>query len=475
MSIRKKLILSNIAMIVIPVILFVVAVLLIISLVFGGSDEIWGPGNKSGSDVVEQEFTELKKIASISPHELEDETSLNDFAHELETTGSSLIVRKAGEIIYQSKDVDKISSNDLPAYGNDRFQRPVQWIAGHPISLRSYDFYFDDGAEGTIFLLQNPDSMDHFSIFPILFGILLLILIGTNILLSFLMSRTILNPVNELTLASRRISEGDLDFEIKTKKKDELGELSRTFDQMRLKLKESINLQLQYEENRKELVANISHDLKTPITSIKGYVEGIQEGVANTPEKMDRYLNTIFTKAVDMDHLIDELSLYSKLDLNRLPYDFQEVDFRSFMGDLMEEVEFDLVQRGVGLTIEVDETGSYHVLADREKIKRVVMNILNNSLKYLDKEDKTITIRLESTKEQVIVQIHDNGSGIRESALPFIFDRFYRSEPSRNTGTGGSGLGLAIAKRIVEDHQGKIWGESKPGKGTRIFFTIKKI
>ncbi|WP_221563361.1 HAMP domain-containing sensor histidine kinase [Alkalihalobacillus sp. TS-13] len=475
MSIRKKLIMSNIAMIVIPVILFVVAVLLIISLIFGGFTEFWGNGNSSGSDAVEQEFTELKKIASMSPHQLGGGTYLNESAHELENAETSLIVRKAGEIIYQSKNSDKISSNDLPAYGNDRFQRPVQWIDGRPILLRSYDFYFDDGAEGTVFLLQNADSMNHFGLFPILFGILLLILIGTNILLSYLMSRTILNPVNELTQASKRISEGDLNFEIKTKKKDELGELSLTFDQMRRKLKESINLQLQYEENRKELVANISHDLKTPITSIKGYVEGIQEGVANTPEKMDRYLNTIFTKAVDMDHLIDELSLYSKLDLNRLPYDFQDVDFRSFMEDLIEEVEFDLVQSGVGLAIEVDDTGSYHVLADSEKVKRVVMNILNNSLKYLDKEDKTIKIRLENTKEEVIVQIHDNGSGIPESALPFIFDRFYRSEPSRNTGTGGSGLGLAIAKRIIEDHGGEIWAESKSGKGTSIYFMIKKI
>ncbi|MCF6409436.1 sensor histidine kinase [Pseudalkalibacillus salsuginis] len=478
MSIRRKLILSNIAMVVIPVILFILAVFLVISLLFGGFNDFWSVMNDEESTdtaTIDLEFNELKKLASLSPDQLEDQQQLIKFKEDLAKHHSSLIVRKENKILFRSSELGNLSVNDLPAFGNDSFQRPVQWIDGEHYRLRSYDFYFDNGTEGTIFLLQDPGGNFGRGFFPLLFGILLLILIGTNGLLTYLVSRSIIKPVNELIKASNRISEGALDFEIVNKKKDELGELSRTFDHMRKKLKESIRVQLKYEENRKELVANISHDLKTPITSIKGYIEGIQEGVANTPEKMNRYLKTIYTKANDMDYLIDELSYYSKLDLNRLPYDFEELDIRLFLLDLKEELAFDLEQDGVELSFQADNDRTYHVLADREKIKRVVANIINNSLKYMDKPDKCITIRLNEEQNQVMVQIVDNGSGIPDNALPYIFDRFYRAEPSRNTSSGGSGLGLAIVKRIIEDHKGEVWAESKIGEGTGIHFTLPKV
>ncbi|WP_408010431.1 sensor histidine kinase [Pseudalkalibacillus sp. A8] len=478
MSIRKKLILSNIAMIVIPVILFILAVFLVISLLFGGLNDFWSLMNDEDSTettTIDREFSELKRLASLYPDQLQDQQQLAELEQKLAKHHTSLIVRRGNEILFRPSELGTISINDLPAFGNDSFQRPVHWIGGGHYRLRFYDFYFENGTEGTIFLLQDPGGNFGRGVFPLMFGILLLILITTNGLLTYLVSRSIIKPVNELIEASNRISEGDLDFEIVNKKKDELGELSRTFDHMREKLKESIRLQLKYEENRKELVANISHDLKTPMTSIKGYIEGIQEGVANTPEKMDRYLKTIYSKANDMDHLIDELSYYSKLDLNRLPYDLVELDIRLFLLDLKEELAFDLEQDGVDLSFQADDDQPYHVLADREKIKRVVTNIIHNSLKYMDKPDKFITIRLEEKQTQVMVQIIDNGSGIADNALPFIFDRFYRAEPSRNTRSGGSGLGLAIVKRIIEDHNGEIWAESKVGEGTRIRFTLPKV
>jgi signal transduction histidine kinase len=303
---------------------------------------------------------------------------------------------------------------------------------------------------------------------------LLLALIITNGILTYFVSKSIIKPVKKLSEAAQQISEGNLDFKIEPINKDELGKLADTFEQMRSKLKESAELQKKYEENRKELIANISHDLKTPITSIKGYVEGIQDGVANTPEKMDRYIKTIYTKAVDMDHLIDELFLYSKLDLHRVPFHFEEIDIMSYLLDFVEELRFDIEKDGMVVTFDAEQDASYKVIADREQLKRVTMNIIQNSLKHMDKEEKRVQIFLKERPEDVLVQIQDNGLGIPVDDLPYIFDRFYKADPSRNTATGGSGLGLAIVKRIVEEHGGEIWAESKLGEGTSIFFTLKK-
>ena len=166
------------------------------------------------------------------------------------------------------------------------------------------------------------------------------ILIIINGLLTFVVSRSIINPVTQLRDAVKEISEGNLDFKISAENKDELGQLSKAFDGMRLHLKHAKEEQRRYKNNRKELIASISHDLRTPLTSIKGYIKGIQDGVANMPEKIDRYLETIYRKTLDLDRMIDELFLYSKLDLDRIPFRFEDVDLYSFFSDIVEEISF---------------------------------------------------------------------------------------------------------------------------------------
>ncbi|MBM7587263.1 histidine kinase [Bacillus pakistanensis] len=303
---------------------------------------------------------------------------------------------------------------------------------------------------------------------------LLLVLTVTNGLLTYFVSKSIITPVQKLRKAAKEISNGNLDFKIESAKKDELGELAETFESMRLKLKEAKELQKRYENNQKELIASISHDLKTPMTSIKGYVKGVMDGIADTPEKMNRYMETIYTKADDMDHLINELFLYSKLDIQGVPFNFEEMDLNAYFVDLLEEVRYNLEQDGGTVTYQVNPSDSYIVMADREKLKRVITNIIQNSLKYMDKPKKEIHVRLESESDQIMVEVKDNGTGMSQDAIPHIFERFYRIDASRNSSTGGSGLGLAIVKRIIIEHGGSIWVESELGKGTSIFFTLKK-
>ena len=309
---------------------------------------------------------------------------------------------------------------------------------------------------------------------PLRFIGLALILILTNGLLTYFVSKSVLRPVEKLSKAAERISDGDFDSPIKPMGDDELGQLAETFELMRLKLKESAELQFKYEQNRKELIANISHDLKTPITSIKGYVEGLRDGVANTPEKMDRYIQTIYSKTIDMNHLIDELFLFSKLDLNSVPFHFQEVNLLTYFRDLIEELQYDLKGNEVKMSLNVDEEKDFIVSVDREQLKRIATNIIQNSVKHMRKSNKEIIVHLEADLDEVKVHFQDNGVGITEEALPYIFEQFYKADPSRPSSEGSSGLGLAIVKRIVNQHGGAVWAESKVEVGTSIYFTLPR-
>lgn len=304
---------------------------------------------------------------------------------------------------------------------------------------------------------------------------LLTVITLTNGFLTYVVARSIIKPVNKLMEAAGKISEGNLDFSIEKTSKDELGELSATFEMMRRKLKQAEHMQKRYENYRVELIASISHDLKTPITTIKGYTKGLLDGVTETPEKKRHYMETIYRKATDMDELIDELFLYSKLDLEREAFQFEQIDLHAYFADFLEELSFELAPGGGSVSYMADPNESYVVRADRDKLKRVITNIVQNSMKYMDKAVRHIKVQLRSEPDYIVVQIQDNGMGIAESAIPYLFDSFYRTDASRNSSTGGSGLGLAIAKRIIEGHGGKIWAESKLGVGTSMSFTLKKI
>jgi histidine kinase len=244
---------------------------------------------------------------------------------------------------------------------------------------------------------------------------------------------------------------------------------------MRQKLKSSVELQIQYEDNRKQLLSSISHDLRTPITSIVGYVEGIQDGVANTPDKLSKYLLTISTKAKDMNALIDELFLFSKLDLHEIPFVFKKLNISDFMESYVQELQFEMSEHNIDVLFSNDSLTTLYAKADAEQLRRVLINLTTNSIKFMDKERKRIDMVLSATESELIIEVKDNGSGISPEALAHIFDRFYRAEQSRNSNTGGSGLGLAIAKQIVERHGGDIWALSKLGEGTSIFFSLQKM
>ena len=193
------------------------------------------------------------------------------------------------------------------------------------------------------------------------------------------------------------------------KENGEIGELYRNYEDMRLRLKESTDEKIFAEKQNKELVSNISHDLKTPITAIKGYVEGIMDGVADTPEKMDKYIRTIYNKANDMDRLINELTVYSGIDSNRIPYHFHRINVSEYFGDCIEEVGLDLESRNIELDYSNLVPPDTMIIADPEQLKRVINNIIGNSVKYMDKPKGIIDIRILDEIDSIRVELEDNG------------------------------------------------------------------
>lgn len=479
MSIKTRFLFSYIAVILVSITLILVAGFLIVFAITGDLEAVKNFYKSSYiqkplTQEEENAYLELKSAAKQHQSQLLDES----FLSAIEKEGVKIVVRKGETLSYASNVFESVALKEaLPKFESANINsRGTTELGNTFYRYVKFDFYFPEKEEGSIFVLKKQSSFVDLTqkLFPILFVALLLLAVLLIGLLSYLVSRSVIKPIFVLKDATEKIKEGNLDFQISVTSHDEIGQLNQGFEEMRKKLKESIEMQTQYEENRKELISNISHDLKTPITSIIGYVEGIKDGVANTPEKMDKYLTTIHTKARHMDTLIDELFLFSKLDLNRVPFQFETIELNTFMQELIEEMQMDLSKEGIEVCLQLHASPLY-VTADCEKINRVISNLIHNSVKYMDKEEKKITVAVLNDNNKVIVKVMDNGSGIESDTLPYIFERFYRAEQSRNSSTGGSGLGLAIAKQIVEEHGGEIWAESKLGKGTSIFFSLEKV
>ena len=301
-----------------------------------------------------------------------------------------------------------------------------------------------------------------------------IILVFTALSVGLWIYRSIAVPLVKLRKATRNIKEGNLDFVLEVEGNDEFSQLCQDFEEMRKRLKESTEEKILMDKENKELISNISHDLKTPITAVKGYVEGIMDGVADTPEKMDRYVRTIYNKTNEMDHLINELTFYSKIDTNRIPYTFSKLNVEDYFSDCAEELGLEMETRGIELVYANYVEKDVQVIADGEQIRRVIHNIVSNAIKYMEKPRGIIQIRVKDVGDFIQVEIEDNGKGIEAKDLPYIFDRFYRTDVSRNSSKGGSGIGLSIVKKIMEDHGGKVWATSRLGIGTIMYFVLRK-
>jgi signal transduction histidine kinase len=340
--------------------------------------------------------------------------------------------------------------------------------------VKQLDFTFEDGSEGSIFIITRAVALVSRKFLGEMFIAMVLILLFTAILLTRWMEGNFFDPIGKLNVAMNNIRDGNLDYRLQTSEEGEIGSLYSNYEEMRLRLKENAEEKLERERQNRELITNITHDLKTPITSIKGYVEGLIDGVANTPEKRERYLRTIYSKANDMNTLINELTLYSQIDNNKIPYNFHKINVADYFGDCVEELGMDMESRGITLNYSNLVSPDTTIVADPEQLKKVINNIVGNSVKYMDKTEGKIDIRILDEHDSVRIEIEDNGMGIPAKDLPNIFDRFYRTDESRSSAQGGSGIGLSIVRKVIEDHGGYVWATSREGEGTCVHFVIRK-
>ena len=294
------------------------------------------------------------------------------------------------------------------------------------------------------------------------------------IVMWFWIYKRILVPLDKMRIATKKIADGNFDYELDEKDFVEIPFLYNDFEKMRIKLKENEEEKVLSENAARELVSNISHDLKTPLTAIRGYVEGILDGVASSPQKVRDYLTTIYNKTNDMTKLIDELLYYSRVSGNEFSYNFEKTNVKEFFDDYVKDLYLELDTIRINFSYSANVDADTVIDIDREQIKRALNNIVANAVKYMDKEDPEIHFRVKETMDAINIRISDNGRGIDEKDLPHIFERFYRSDASRNTKLGGSGIGLSIVKKVIENHEGSVVAMSKSGVGTDIDIVLKK-
>ena len=492
MKLRDKLKISFCVMIILPVIMLCVFVVGIFKM---QSDSICKTYNVEGDTVLlyfyspmtlfgsitDDVYEQVREQAETEPEKFNNRIYLEELNDTLKEKLSKLVVRKNNNVIYNSTGLSSTELiNILPEYeidGSNIVDVATYKGGSYHSLIKQVDFTDNFGNTYSVSILtsvkQSVPQIRHMIVELIV--VIILILAITSLILNLWIYSSIIKPVNKLKLATDNIKEGNFDFEMPKVPDNEIGDVCKDSEEMRLILKKSSEDKLQSDKEEKELIRNISHDLKTPLTAIKGYVEGLRDGIADTPEKQAKYVKTIANKVNDMDKLIDELTIYSRLDANRVLYTFVKFDVSEYFDDCCDEIGTELDAAGIELNYRNHIKEPVIIAADPEQLKRVINNIISNSVKYMAEGRKgKIDIDLYDESDYVHIIIADNGKGIAGKDVSHIFERFYRTDESRNSKQGGSGIGLAIVKKIVEDHKGKIWAESVEGEGTTMHLNLLK-
>ena len=491
MIIRKQLWLSNFITIVITIILLII-VSILIGRNYQNISRFGFPAKEFEKETESKGYLNplerslhmadriINRALRENPEVLENIKYIQQMDAFMNESGTAMIIRKNDEILYYSSFLSNydIKRENINSKINSFPSKKIITFSEN-IYMEKLDFRFPDDSKGEVLIISDVTAtledlaQFRYSVFIILILFFVAIVV-ISIINTYILSKNIVKPLTQLENAALQIRKGNYDFKINTTAKDEIGDLSRTFEETRVQLKETEKIKKKYEDNRNELISNISHDLKTPITTIKGYIEGIIDGIPGSKEKKDKYLKTIYQNTVNMESLINELFLLSELELKELPLNFVPVNIKAYLSDCFEESKFYLEEKGIKLKFNANYDEREIVYADREKIKRVILNIINNAVNHKASINPTITIQLTEKKEEAQIEIRDNGPGISRESLKFIFERFYKADKARSTNSSGTGLGLYIAKKIVLNHGGNIWAKSQEGKGTSIYFTLKK-
>ena len=317
------------------------------------------------------------------------------------------------------------------------------------------------------YVSNSSDSQvirDFISILGIFVGALAVAIAISIFILTRWLSGGMNKSLEQLSEGVRQVQDGNFAYRIHSRKKDELGKACQEFDEMIEYLDNSVKEKEKYEEAKQQLLAGISHDLRTPLTSIKAYVEGLRDGIANTEEKKRRYYDAIKIRTEDLADLIDNLSLFSRFDRGEYHYSMERIDFGEFVDSFFKEHGIEFKNNGLSLVKTVWEKKALFIQGDRQQLKRVLGNLINNTIKYREKPKSVVTAALYTVDDKILrLELSDDGPGVPEEEREKIFDTFYRGDKARRNPGNGSGLGLSIVREIMKGHGGRIWAEEGVG------------
>ena len=349
------------------------------------------------------------------------------------------------------------------------------WVSAFIIDLLVFDGEMDFLTRSGGRFYDRTD--DIFLVMVVSFSIialLLIIMFFTNRFLTKFVFNKIIQPLDLLSNGVQHISKGNLDYRIVYTGKDEFQLVCKAFNDMGTQLKTSAEEIKKNEQNRKELFASISHDLRSPLTSIKAFAEGLLDGVANTPEAQQEYLEIIKQKAEDVNNMVSQLFLYSKMDMGNYPTNPEKIDIGKEISDFVSASEEEFKARGLSIKIN-DLPTKTHIYADPLQLRSIFANILDNSAKYKTEDMATAIIYCMTADEAVNIIVEDNGIGVSDEALSKLFEAFYRVDTSRTKPSLGSGLGLAIVLKAVERMGGTIRAENLSKSGLRMIIRLPKM
>lgn len=512
MNLRKKLTIASTLMILIPLI---VSVLLCVIVVFYKGDSTWNRlkslyENDNGLINVQTIlYSHESQVLSYTPLKYDDdEYDDDDDEHESAVNGQSGINYESaadafGNLIkeletlryyYQIRCGGQVVVANLPKEAED----DIAALAGKEyMTLRN--FAVTDGEKSVVKRTYSDgyktlDVMaycgqyesnsylsqivrDFFVLVVLFMAVLTVTVIISIIVLTKWLSAGMGSSLRQLSEAVRQVQDGNLGYRIGSRKKDELGKACQEFDEMAEYLENSVKERERYEESRKQMLAGISHDLRTPLTSVKAYVEGLRDGIANTEEKRQRYYNALKIRTADLEALIDNLSLFSRFDRGEYHFSLERIELGEFLSKFFEEYTVEFQGNNITLNWDAPSEENIYINGDKKQLRRALGNLIENTLKYREKDETVLKAVLYRKDERAVLEFEDDGPGVPLKERERIFDTFYRGDEARSNPGKGSGLGLSIVKEILKGHKAAVRAEGgADGKGLKLImeFPLEK-
>ena len=478
MSIRNQLFRSNMLVVVTAILLLLISIAVIIGVLRVSYDSEW-----QGMKNLDEQLYDIQ--TALGELDLETDSvdeQLSGLMSSLQLYGYDLYVRKDGKLYMSNLSKQELVVVQALDFEQLRTVHESVRVAQSRNRTVVYRLILLNGERYDLCAISEKSSLkmetfDLVQMFVLSFAALLSISVAIIFLLSRYFSHRMVDrfmiPISKLVDGAGRVQKGDLSEMIYYSEENEFSTICNSFNDMQRSLSRERERSRAYEQSRVEMIAGISHDLRTPLTSLQGYLKGVLDGVANTPEKRERYLRVAYEKAADIDILLSKLFLFSKLETGNMPYDFQLIELHQFLEHFVRQEREEYGDQIAGLSYE-NYAPDVIVELDADQMRRVLENVIQNSVKYKKDGPPMITVEVYRAGQDIVfLSISDDGSGVDQRDLPHIFENYYRGGENKSCAMEGSGLGLSIVRYIVEAHHGSVRAESNDGLEIIISLPIK--